>query len=132
LGWFPFSRITWILESLIARGINVGNPLWHTNWTMGLLCWKFEFENTCFHLSSPQKMALVEVGWQEETYYRCFNLTWNRKDNTLSILCFLVPTIAFKTKPQNDFFLTCDTIKNIEMIKCKCNVHNSQVISTNF
>jgi len=61
-----------------------------------------------------------------------FQFDLKKKDNTLSILCFLVPTITFKTKPQNNFFLTCDTIKNIETIECKCNVHNLQVISTRF
>jgi hypothetical protein len=77
-----------------------------------------------------------DIGWGGMTrgdILSMFQLDLKKKDDTLFILCFLVPTIAFKTKPQNKTKkLTCDKIKNIETIECKCNVHNLQVISTRF
>ncbi len=133
LGWFPFSRMAWILESLITRGMNVGNPLWHTNYTMRLLCWKFEFESTCFHLSLLQKMTLISWGGMTRgNISSMFQLDLKKKHNTISILCFLVPTTAFKTKPQTKKKINMRHNRKHWTTKCKCNMHNLQVISARF
>jgi hypothetical protein len=56
------------------------------------------------HLLPFELASKDDIGWGGMTrgdISSMFQFNFKKKNNTLSILWFLVPTIAFKTKPQN-------------------------------
>jgi hypothetical protein len=80
--------------------INVGNPLGDANCTMGLLHWKSKFNSTLLPLEFVLEDEIDQGGMTRGNISSMFWLNW-KKGYMLSILCFLVIAITFKTKLQN-------------------------------